>query len=221
MKFNVIEKFVSINGEGIRSGHLTTFVRFKGCNLRCVYCDSSYSYDETETAEIMDENQIVQYCRSTGTHMVTLAGGEPMIQPGINDLVALLCKEGFSVEIETNGSVDISQIASIQQNRPHITLDYKTLYSGMESHNLMKNYDYLTKNDAVKFVVGTQQDLQNMVSVVEMYDLLNKTNVLISPVFDVMQPLEIVRFMILNKLNGYKMQMQIHKFIWDPEERGV
>ena len=221
MKYDVIEKFLSINGEGMRQGHLCTFVRFKGCNLRCKYCDSAYSYDPTESAEIMTAEQIVEYCRANGAKMVMLAGGEPMFQPGIVELIKKLCEEGFSVEIETNGSIDISQVAAIKNNRPYITLDYKTSASGMEAHNLFSNYDYVTKQDSVKFVVGSVHDLDVMVETVNKYSLLEKTNVLISPVWGDMNPLDIVEYMKHHKLNGYKMQMQIHKFIWNPDERCV
>lgn len=221
MKYNVIEKFLSINGEGIRQGHLCTFIRFKGCNLRCRYCDSAYSYDPTESAEIMNEDQIVNFCKKSGADMVMLAGGEPMYQDGIVDLIKRLCKEGFSVEIETNGSIDISQVAAIKENRPFITLDYKTSASGMEKHNLFSNYDYVTFNDSVKFVVGSIHDLDVMRQVVEKYHLLEKTNVLISPVWDEIQPVEIVDFMKKYKLNNYKMQVQMHKFIWNPDKRSV
>lgn len=220
-KYNVIEKFLSINGEGIRQGHLCTFIRFKGCNLRCKYCDSAYSYNPTETAEIMTEDQIIQFCRDMGSQKIMLAGGEPMIQHGIVDLIKRLCREGFSVEIETNGSIDISKVAAIRQNRPYITLDYKTSASGMQDHNLFSNYDYLTKNDSVKFVVGSEHDLHVMQRIVDKYNLLQRTNVLISPVWGQIEPVKIVEYMKNNKLNGYKMQMQMHKFIWDPNERNV
>lgn len=221
MKYNVIEKFISINGEGMRQGHLCTFIRFKGCNLRCRYCDSAYSYDPTESAEIMDQDQIVEFCKQMGANMVMLAGGEPMFQDGIVDLIKRLAQEGFSVEIETNGSIDISEVAAIEQNRPHITLDYKTSASGMEKMNRLENYQYVTSNDSVKFVVGGIRDLDKMVEIVNRYDLLNKCNVLISPVWGAIKPIDIVNYMIEHKLNGYKMQLQIHKFIWDPDQRGV
>jgi len=221
MKYDVIEKFLSVNGEGLRSGHLTTFVRFKGCNLRCKYCDSAYSYDPTESSEIMTEKQIVDYCKSNGAKMVTLAGGEPLYRSGMYELIKLLSANGFSVEIETNGSIDISNIASIQPNRPWITLDYKTSASGMEHHNMHSNYSHIGKQDVVKFVVGSVKDLDKMVQVCDRYDLVKKTNVLISPVYGEIEPVEIVEYMMRNKLNGYKMQIQMHKFIWDADKRGV
>lgn len=221
MNYNVIEKFTSVNGEGIRSGQLTTFVRFKGCNLRCSYCDSSYTFDKNEYSEIMSEQQIIDYVRSTGSKNVTLAGGEPLFQKGIIPLIKKLCENDFSVEIETNGSFDIKEISQIEKNRPFITLDYKTSASGMEKHNLFSNYDYVNKNDCVKFVVGSIEDLQNAVQVCNKYDLVQKTNVLLSPVWEAIEPSEIVEFMKENKLNGYRLQLQIHKFIWNPDERGV
>lgn len=221
MKFNVIEKFLSINGEGIRSGQLTTFVRFRGCNLACKYCDSKYTWGEVEDVEVMTEQEIVDYCKKNGSINVTLAGGEPMYQKGIVNLVKLLCENGFSVEIETNGSIDISQIAAIKHNRPFITLDYKTSASGMEQHNLLSNYQYINKNDSVKFVCGSVDDLKKAVQICNTYKLVEKCNVLLSPVWGMIKPLQIVEFMKQNKLNGYKMQLQIHKFIWNPDERGV
>lgn len=221
MKYDVIEKFLSINGEGIRCGFLSTFVRFKGCNLRCKYCDSAYSYEPTESSEIMTGEEILQYCKDNGSKNITLAGGEPLFRKGMPELIKLLCDNGFSVEIETNGSIDISNIAEIGPNRPFLTLDYKTSASGMEDHNLFSNYQYLTKNDSVKFVVGSKADLEKMVSIVEKYDLLKKCNVLVSPVYKEIEPIEIVDFMKENLLNGYKMQIQMHKVIWDADLRGV
>lgn len=219
--YNVVEKFLSINGEGLRQGHLCTFIRFKGCNLRCKYCDSSYSYDTTESAEIMTAEQIVQCCKKNGSKMVMLTGGEPMYQPDIVYLIQLLCKNGFSVEIETNGSIDIREVSSIQNNRPYITLDYKTSASGMEHANLLSNYNYVTKQDCVKFVVGSIADLNKMVQIVNQYNLLDRTNVLISPDWDAIKPEAIANYIIEHRLNGYRMQMQIHKIIWNPEKRGV
>lgn len=221
MKYKVIEKFTSINGEGLRSGQLSTFVRFFGCNLRCAYCDSAYSYDVHESYQVMTGQEILEYCKAQGAHNITLAGGEPLFQPGAVELIKLLCENGFSVEIETNGAISIKEVAAINPNRPWITLDYKTSASGMESHNLFDNYQYLTKQDSVKFVVGSVDDLDTAVWVVKQYDLLEKANVLLSPVYGAIQPVEIVEYMKRHNLNGYKMQIQIHKVIWDAEKRGV
>lgn len=221
MNYNVIEKFKSVNGEGIRSGQLTTFIRFFGCNLRCAYCDSAYSYDKNEKYEIMSTEEIIDYLKESGTKNVTLAGGEPMYQKGINELIEEMCRNGYSVEIETNGSIDIERISKIKENRPYITLDYKTSASGMERHNLLKNYDFISKNDSVKFVVGSVEDLETAYKVSNEYKLAEKANVLLSPVYGEIEPIEIVNFMMKKNWNGAKMQIQIHKVIWDAEMRGV
>lgn len=220
MKYKVIEKFTSVNGEGLRSGELTTFVRFFGCGLRCKFCDSKYTYDTAEQYEKMDEQQILEYLLSTNIKNVTLAGGEPLYQPGIKELMTLLCNAGFRVEVETNGAHSIAPFMDIV-NRPSFTLDYKTGCSGMTKFMDVSNYKYVTKHDSVKFVVGSIADLDMMRSVVEQYKLLEKTNVLVSPCYGDIDPVTIVEYMQQHTLNGYKMQIQIHKVIWDANKRGV
>ena len=218
MKFNVIEKFVSINGEGTRCGQLSVFVRFAGCNLRCSYCDSTYSYEE-DSYEVMTDDEIVAYVDSTGVRNVTLAGGEPLFQEGIDCLVKRLC-ENHSVEIETNGAIPIRFFAEMNP-RPILTLDYKTESSGMEQANRLDNYRYLDAQDSVKFVVGNVGELEKALTVCDEYDLWGKCNVLFSPQWGNIEPVEIVEFMKARNLNDARMQLQIHKFIWDPDMRGV
>lgn len=220
MQYKVIEKFTSVNGEGLRSGELTTFVRFFGCGLRCKFCDSKYTYDDAEQYDVMDEGQILDYLLSTGIKNVTLAGGEPLYQPGIKELMTLLCNAGFRVEVETNGAHSIAPFMDIV-NRPSFTLDYKTGCSGMTKFMDVSNYKYVTKRDSVKFVVGSIEDLDLMRSVVDEYKLLEKTNVLVSPCYGDIEPRIIVEYMQQHKLNGYKMQIQMHKVIWDADKRGV
>ena len=220
MKYKVIEKFISVNGEGLRSGELSTFIRFFGCNLRCRFCDSKYTYDESEHCDMMDEQQILEYLISTNVKNVTLAGGEPLYQQGIKELIVLLCNAGFRVEVETNGAHSIAPFMDIV-NRPSFTLDYKTGCSGMTKFMDTSNYKYVTKHDSVKFVVGSIDDLDMMRHIVDDYELLKKTNVLISPCYGDIEPVEIVEYMKEHNLNGYKMQIQMHKVIWDAEKRGV
>ena len=218
MKFNVIEKFVSVNGEGTRAGQLTAFVRFAGCNLRCSYCDSAYSYEE-DIYEVMTEDEIVSYVDSTGVRNVTLAGGEPLCQPGIQYLVELLCRN-HSVEIETNGSLPVWQLA-LMDPRPILTLDYKTESSGMEDENMLGNYRYLEAQDSVKFVVGNVGELEKALVICERFNLWERCNVLFSPQWGNIEPVDIVNFMKAHTLNDARLNLQIHKFIWDPDMRGV
>lgn len=220
-EYKVVEKFVSINGEGTHAGQLAVFIRFKGCNLRCSYCDTMWANEINAPFTTMTEDDIYNYIMNTGVKNVTLTGGEPLIQP---DIVILLKKlaadENIRVEIETNGSVDISPIVCIQ-NRPSLTLDYKLGGSGMEQHMLTDNYNYIGKQDTVKFVVSSRGDLVTAKNVIEAYHLTEKCSVYFSPVFGRIEPADIVDFMIQNKMNGVNMQLQLHKFIWDPNKRGV
>lgn len=214
----VVEKFVSINGEGIRSGELAVFIRFANCNLRCSYCDTKYSFiNPIYTEESIDE--LVKYVKSTGVKNVTLTGGEPLIQNEIKELMIELSNIGNRIEIETNGSINIAPYLNI----PNVTftLDYKLKGSGMEMYMDLTNYDLLRKNDVIKFVVSDYDDLEKTKEIIKKYDLINKANCLISPVWGRIEFEEIVNFLKDNKLNDVKMQLQIHKIIWDKDKRGV
>lgn len=214
----VIEKFVSINGEGLKQGELALFIRFAGCNLRCIYCDTKYSFENPKYEE-MSPNDLLLYAKKEKVKNITLTGGEPLIQDGIYELMELLSNEGFNVEVETNGSIDISRFRGIKN--ASFTLDYKTPVSGMENKMLFKNYELITKNDSVKFVCGTNEDLNRSLKIMKEYNLINKTNCLISPVFGMIELNNIVDFLKVNNLNGVRMCLQIHKIIWDPNKRGV
>lgn len=224
MRYKVVEKFVSINGEGLHSGELAVFIRFFGCNLRCDYCDSKYSYDKAEQYEELTAKELLEYVQQQNVKNVTLTGGEPLMQANIKELVLQLAINGYRVEIETNGSMSVAELAELPLSyRPCLTLDYKTECAGNAYQKLMKqsNYAYLNKTDCVKFVVGSLHDLQIMKYVVEQNNLLARTNVLVSACFGTIELQDIASFLIQNRLNGVKMQLQIHKFIWDADKRGV
>lgn len=218
-KFNVAERFVSINGEGRRAGQPAVFIRFRGCNLRCSYCDTMWANGNDCPAEQMSAEEILQYIKETGIENVTLTGGEPLIQEGVHELIEMLLKNKLYVEIETNGSVDISEYKT--GTRPSFTLDYKTPSSGMEEKMLMSNYEHLEEQDTVKFVCGSNADLETARKIIENYSLQGKCAVYISPVFGKIEPAEIVEFMLKNKMNKVNFQLQLHKFIWDPDKKGV
>lgn len=219
-KYNVAEKFVSINGEGRRAGQTAVFVRFKGCNLDCSYCDTKWANRADCPCESLTEKDILDYVLASGIKNVTLTGGEPLLQENVRELIVLLGENSLSVEIETNGSVDISAYQN-DQFRPIFTLDYKLPSSGMESRMLTENYKYLHQSDTVKFVSGSRADLERALEIIREYGLAEKCAVYISPVFGMIDPAEIVEFMLQNKLNGVNLQLQLHKFIWDPNMKGV
>ncbi|MBD5146143.1 MAG: putative 7-carboxy-7-deazaguanine synthase QueE [Ruminococcus sp.] len=220
-KYKIAEMFSSINGEGTHAGQLAFFIRFTGCNLNCSYCDTKWAnvpdakYTEMTAAEILDQ------VKKSGIKNVTVTGGEPLIQQEIIPLLEMLCGEGRYVEIETNGSADVSEVVKIKGERPALTMDYKLPASGMESHMLTENFNLLEKKDTVKFVAGSRADLERALEIIREFRLIGKCSVYVSPVFGEIEPAEIVDFMLENKLNEVNVQLQMHKFIWDPNMRGV
>lgn len=217
--FNVAEKFVSINGEGQKAGQLAVFIRFAGCNLRCSYCDTKWANDFDLKGENLTAEQILEYVLDTGVHNVTLTGGEPLLRPKIEELISMLVKAGLWVEIETNGSVPLKPLE--KDSRPHFTMDYKTPSSNMESEMLVSNFDLLEPDDVVKFVCGSSEDLNCTYDIIKKYNLTEKCKVYLSCVFGNLQPSAVVDFMKEKNLNGVNFQLQMHKFIWNPDKRGV
>ena len=221
MRYKVVEKFISINGEGILCGQLAIFIRLAGCNLSCSYCDTSWANDKDVKYDLMTTEEIYEYIKSTEIRNITLTGGEPLLQSGIIELLEKLSEDkDLHVEIETNGSVSLKEFSKIE-NSPSFTMDYKLPSSNMEINMDLNNFEYLTKKDTIKFVSGTQEDLQKVKYIVDKYNLIDKTNVYISPVYTKISLDSIVEFMKDNKMNGVNLQMQLHKVIWDPNMRGV
>lgn len=218
--FKTAEKFTSINGEGRKAGQTAVFIRLAGCNLRCGYCDTMWANSADTPYEKMSENDIAEYIVSTGIKNVTLTGGEPLIAENIGVLLERLSEEDILIEIETNGSVEISPYRDISP-KISFTLDYKLPFSGMESYMLTSNYNHLRNTDTVKFVAADKNDLETALKIIREYGLTEKCSVYISPVFGQIKPAEIVDFMLENKLNNVNLQLQLHKFIWDPQKRGV
>ena len=138
MIFPVAEKFISINGESVRAGEPAVFIRFRGCNLNCSYCDTRWANNKEAPAEMLSSAQIADYVSSAGITNVTLTGGEPLLQKGIDELISLLISNGHRVEIETNGSIPVQGLdGQFRKNDPDnfglsFTLDYKLPGSGME-----------------------------------------------------------------------------------------
>jgi len=221
MVLQVVEKFVSINGEGRRCGQLATFIRFAGCNLNCGYCDTAWANDRKVAFDPMTAEEVYACIKDTQVTNVTLTGGEPLLQQDMGELLELLSQDPeLHVEIETNGSVLLSKFANLE-NPPSFTMDYKLPSSGMERMMALDNFDHLTEKDTVKFVSGSLEDLEKARELIDRYKLTEKTAVFISPIFGEIELESIVDFMKDNQMNGVNMQVQLHKIIWDPNERGV
>ncbi len=221
MKYKVVEKFVSINGEGRLSGQLAVFIRFAGCNLNCSYCDTKWANEADAVHELLSADELYEYIKYTGIKNVTLTGGEPLQQDTIIELIQKLSKDRcLSVEIETNGSISLKNFMSLG-NPPSFTMDYKLPTSNMEKKMKLENLQYLTRKDTVKFVVGSIIDLVKTKFIIYKFNLLENTNVYISPVFGQIELEEIIEFIKKNRLNGVVFQVQLHKIIWNRDKRGV
>lgn len=226
----ISEMFVSIDGEGITAGYPAIFLRSFGCSLRCTYCDSMYAV-EPECTDNMSKcyeeysvDQIVEYCnqvrKEQNIRHVTVTGGEPLIQSDCKKLIEILCETNFIVNIETNGKEDISEY--IQYPNAIITMDWKSESSGMSNYMNAENLYLLRNTDCLKFVVGTADDLVQMRSLYLSRDKYNlRCNMFVSPIFGKIQPAEIVKYILDNGLSDIRMQLQLHKVIWDPNRRGV
>lgn len=219
-QFAIAEKFVSLNGEGTYAGSLAVFLRFHGCNLCCAFCDTQWANAEDTPIEQISTEELVKYVQHTGVQHVTLTGGEPLLQSGIEELITALGALGYQVEAETNGSVPLEKFASLSF-RPCFTMDYKLPGSGMEAHMLPENFSLLRSKDSVKFVVGDRNDMERALEVIHQYALPARCTVFFSPVFGKIEPAEIVAFLKEHTLNSVRLQLQLHKYIWDPQQRGV
>ena len=213
MSFKVVEIFESINGEGMRAGELAVFVRMKGCNLSCNYCDTMWANEADCEFEEMTADRIVERVKKSGIKNVTLTGGEPLLQKDADKLLKLFSDEkDIRVEIETNGSVNLSPF--LKYENTSFTMDYKLPESDMEKYMDLENFKILRKKDTLKFVASSVNDLKKAKDIIEKYDLIDRVNIIFSLT-------DIVDFLKDNKLNAVRMQLQMHKFIWAPDERGV
>ncbi len=220
MSFKVVEIFESINGEGMRAGELAVFVRMKGCNLSCNYCDTMWANEADCEFEEMTADRIVERVKKSGIKNVTLTGGEPLLQKDADKLLELFSEENnIRVEIETNGSVNLSPF--LKYENTSFTMDYKLPESDMEKYMDLENFKILRKKDTLKFVASSVNDLKKAKDIIEKYDLIDRVNIIFSPVFGKIELTDIVDFLKDNKLNDVRMQLQMHKFIWAPDERGV
>ncbi|HCV42606.1 MAG TPA: 7-carboxy-7-deazaguanine synthase [Bacteroidetes bacterium] len=209
----VNEIFHSIQGESSHAGRPCVFVRLTQCNLRCSYCDTEYAFHEGTSIGIAE---IMQKVRSYGCRLVEITGGEPLMQNGVHELMKLLGDEAFEVLLETGGSLDISLVDS----RVKRIMDLKTPGSRMAKKNLWTNIDHLRPGDEVKFVIGGQEDFDWSVETIKKYHLTDRCPVLMSVVFGVLEPVTLAQWILESNLN-VRFQLQTHKYIWEPEVRGV
>ena len=229
LRFPVVERFTSVNGEGTHAGRLAAFIRFRGCMLVCSYCDTVWANRMDTPAEMLGVRDIVSFVEASPASCVTLTGGEPLMQDGIDRLLeALLADPSRYVEIETNGAVPLEYFVALRQRlvgdepeRLSFTMDCKLPSSGMDDQMVPENYELLDARDTVKFVIGDEDDFAAVLHTIDKFSLQERCQVYLSPVFNQMDPARIVEFMREHGLDRATVQLQLHKIIWPDADKGV
>lgn len=209
----VNEIFHSIQGESRHAGRPCVFVRLTFCNLRCVWCDTAYAFEEGQDETV---GAIADKVAACGTRYVLVTGGEPLVQPGVHDLFAELLDRGCEVAVETGGSLDIGPL----DRRVMVVLDLKCPASGMSAKNRWENIDLLKPQDEIKFVVNDRADYEWARNVIAERLLDGRCGLLLSPVHGVLEPRILSEWMLADRMNA-RLQVQLHKYIWPGAERGV
>ncbi|WP_456409312.1 radical SAM protein [Caldithrix abyssi] len=211
LKINEI--FYSIQGESTYAGLPCVFVRLTYCNLRCTYCDTEYAFYEGQE---MGLDEIIARIKTYQCNLVEITGGEPLIQPAVYPLMERLLDNGFEVLLETGGHMDVSKV----DQRVKRIMDVKCPSSGEAEKTHWPNMELLKNDDQVKFVIGDRRDFDYALEVLEKYNLLNRCPVLFSPVFGRLENGQLAEW-ILATQKPIRMQLQLHKYIWKPDQRGV
>jgi 7-carboxy-7-deazaguanine synthase len=209
----VCEIFTSIQGESTHAGLPCTFIRLSGCNLRCSYCDTQYAY--SDGADRL-EDDIVNQVRQEGIRLVEITGGEPLLQKEVYSLTTRLLEEGYGVLLETNGSMNIKDI----DRRTCVILDMKTPGSGMSDRMDLTNLEIIKHSDEIKFVLTGRDDYEWTKKMLREYKLADRCRVLLSPVFGILHPEALAAWMIGDRMQA-RLNLQLHKYIFGPERRGV
>jgi 7-carboxy-7-deazaguanine synthase len=215
----ITEIFHSIQGESTWAGLPCTFIRLTGCPLRCVWCDTEYSF---HGGDRMTLDEIVARADAIGTPLVEITGGEPLIHPNAFVLAQRLLDRGYTVLVETSGAIDIAPLDA----RAHRIMDLKCPDSGESSRNLWSNLDHLTERDEVKFVIASRTDYEWARDTVRTHELDARVRdgrlraLLFSPVWDAMDLKQLAEWVLEDRLPVH-YQIQLHKIIWGANVPGV
>jgi 7-carboxy-7-deazaguanine synthase len=208
------EIFYSIQGESTYAGRPCVFVRLTGCDLRCSWCDTPYSFHEGRKMSIDD---VLEEVSRHGSQLVELTGGEPLLQPDVYPLMDRLLESGRTVLLETGGQIDVSRVPGAVVK----VMDVKCPGSGESEKNEWTNIDRLGPRDQVKFVIKDRADYAFSRDIVTRHALdLRCAAVLFSPVHGVLNPKHLSEWILEDRL-PVRLQLQIHKHIWGSEVRGV
>jgi 7-carboxy-7-deazaguanine synthase len=209
----VTEIFASIQGETSYVGLPFSFVRLTGCNLRCRYCDTTYAYDGGEEFPVQE---VVSRVEIFGIPRVTVTGGEPLLQPEACGLVTAFLDRGFTVLVETNGTLPLAPLDA----RAVKVMDVKCPGSGEDRKMLWENFAALTPRDEVKFVIASEEDYRYAKEVLAKHGVKTPFTVLLSPAFGLLAPGKLAGWMVGDRLSA-RFQLQLHKLVWGPDARGV
>ena len=213
MSLKVNEIYYSIQGESTHVGRPCIFIRLTYCNLRCTYCDTEYAFYEGKDIEI---SEIMATIKQWNCNLVEVTGGEPLFQDECIDLLNELTNQNYEVLLETGGSLSISDVP-IEIVR---IVDFKCPSSGMEKKNLWSIVNDLQPHDEVKFVIGDREDFDWAIDMLNKYSLNEKCSILFSPTFGKIDPSLIVEWILEGDI-PVRMQLQMHKHIWESEGKGV
>jgi 7-carboxy-7-deazaguanine synthase len=215
LTLKINEIFYSIQGEGSYALYPCVFVRLTGCNLRCVWCDTTYSFFEGEAQSLA---QILAEIRRHNTHLVEITGGEPLLQKNVYTLFELLKAENKKILIETSGSILVDRVPEYV----HIVLDIKAPDSGESEKNKYENFQWLKASDDIKIVVASRADFTFAEEVIRKYALREKMEkpVIVQPAFGQLEPAEVGEW-VKNSDEPLRLGLQLHKYLYEPTLRAV
>jgi len=212
-RLRVIEVYTSVQGESTWAGLPCTFVRLAGCNLRCSWCDSEFTFTGGQHLAIDD---VVDQVAAAGVSLVEVTGGEPLVHRQAIPLMQRLLDRGHRVLLETSGSLSIADVP----DPVHVILDLKPPDSGEEASNLWDNVPLLRPHHEVKFVLASERDYRWARDVIAARGLADRCPVILSPAWGLLDPAELVEWMLADRVPA-RLGIQLHKVVWDRDARGV
>ena len=207
------EIYRSLQGESTYQGLPCVFVRLAVCDSRCVWCDTPHAFNQGEMHSV---DEVVKRALDLGDELVEITGGEPLLQTEVYPLMTRLADAGKKVLLETSGAHSVVRV----DPRVHIIMDLKCPDSGEEAGNCWQNLEVLKPRDEIKFVLASRRDFDWALSVIQRHDLARRFTILLSAVFGRVQLIDLANWLLESRLQ-VRMQLQMHKFVWEPDQRGV
>ncbi len=212
-RLRITEIYLSVQGESTHVGKPCVFVRLTGCNLRCVWCDSAFTFSGGAWQSLDD---VVDRAHGFGVRTIEITGGEPLLQPAAIPLMERLLALGHDVLLETGGSLTIAKVPE----QVKVILDLKAPDSGEVERNLWENVDRLRPHHEVKLVLASRRDYEWAREMIRDRELPTRCTVLLSPAWGLLDPKALVEWMLEDRVDA-RLQLQLHKVVWDPNARGV